>query len=91
MGVGKDGEGGEGRGNVVCSPGQRIGLAVGSSLSMDDSVGVGREGCNPPGMPPRRNTSNTEVLQIFVVGVDPDRCSSSLRVDPPLLERLHDC
>ena len=42
MGVGKDGEGGEGRGPVVCPPGQRIGLAIGCSLPVDDVAGVGR-------------------------------------------------
>ena len=47
---GKDGEGGEGRGNVVCSPGQRIGLAFGRSLAVDDGVSVGCEGSRPPGV-----------------------------------------
>ena len=77
-----------GRGNVVCSPGQRIGLAVSRSLAVDDGVGVGRQGSRPPGMPPRRSASSAEVFQVFMIRVDFDRCSSALQVDPPLLERL---
>ena len=75
---------------MVCSPGQRIGLAVGRSLAVDDGVGVGRESSRPPGMSSRRSTSSTEVLEVFVIRVDFDRCSSSLQIDPPLFERLDD-
>ena len=62
MGVGKDGEGGEGRGPVVCPAGQRIGLAIGCPLSVDDVVGVGRQSRRPPGMPPGRSAGRAEVL-----------------------------
>ena len=90
MGVGKNGEGGEEEGPVVCPPGQRIGLAIGCSLPVDDVVGVGRQCRRPPGMPPGRSAGRTEVLQVFVISVDPDRGSWPFQVDPPLPERLHD-
>ena len=90
MGVGKDGEGGEGRGAVVRPPGQRIGLAIGCSLPVDDGVGVGRKCRRPPGMPPRRSAGRAEVLQVFVISVDLDRRSWPLQVDSPLPKRLHD-
>ena len=73
---------------MIWSPGQRIGLAVGRSLAVDDGVSVGCEGSRPPGMPPRRSTSSAEVFQVFIIRVDFDKCSSSLQVDPPLLECL---
>ena len=75
---------------MVCSPGQRIGLAVSRSLTIDDGVGVGRERSRPPGMPSRRSASSAEVFQVFMIRVDFDRCSSSFQVDPPLLARLDD-
>ena len=90
MGVGKNGEGGEGRGPVVCPPGQRIGLAIGCSPPVDDVVGVGRQSGRPPGMPLGRSAGRVEVLQVFVIRVDLDRGSWPLQVDPPLPERLHD-
>ena len=70
MGLGKDGEGGEGRGPVIGSPRQRIGLAIGCSPPVDDVVGVGRQSGRPPGMPPGRSAGRTEVFQVFMVGVD---------------------
>ena len=73
MGVGRDGEGGEGRGPVVCPPGQRIGLAIGCSLPVDDVVGVGREDGRPLGVPPGRSARSIEIFEVFMVGVDADR------------------
>ena len=89
MGVGKDGEGGEGRGPVVCPLGQRIDLAIGCSPPVDDVVGVGRQCRRPRGMPPRRSAGRAKVLQVFVISVDLDRGSWPLQVDSPLPERLH--
>ena len=91
MGVGKDGEGGEGRGPVVCPPGQRIRLPISCAPPVDDAVVVGREGGRSPGVPPRRSACRAKVLEVFMVGVDADMGLCSLQVDPPLLERLHDC
>ena len=90
MGWGKDGEGGEGRGPVVCPPGQRIGLAIGCSPPVDDVVGVGRQSRRPPGMPPGRSAGRAEVFQVLMVSVDLYMGSWTLQVDPPLRERLHD-
>ena len=87
MGVGKDGEGGEGRGPVVCPPGQRIRLPICCAPLVDDVVVVGREGGRPPGVPPERSA---EVFEVFMVGVDADNDFCTLQVDPPLFECLHD-
>ena len=48
--VGEDGKGGEGGGDVVGSPRQSIGLAITSTLAVNDSVGVGSKGGGPSGM-----------------------------------------
>ena len=90
MGVGKDGEGGEGGGPVICPPGQSIGLAIGCSLPVDDDVGVGCEGGRPPSMLPGRSAGRAKVLEVFMISVDLDRGSWPLQVDSPLFERLHD-
>ena len=50
MGLKKDGKGGEGRGPVVCPPGQRIRLTICCAPPVDDAVVVGREGGRPPGV-----------------------------------------
>ena len=52
----------EGRGPVVCPPGQRIGLAIGYSPPVDDVVGVGRQSRRPLGMPPGRSAGRAEVF-----------------------------
>ena len=90
MGVGKNGEGGEEGGPVVCPPGQRIGLAIGCSPPVDDVVGVGCQCGSPPGMPPGRSASRAEIFHVFVISVGLDRESWPLQVDSPLPERLHD-
>ena len=90
MGLGKDGEGGEGRGPVVCPSGQRIGLAIGCSPPVDDVVGVGRKSRRPLGMLLGRSAGCDEVLQVFMFSVDLDKGSWPLQVDSPLSERLHD-
>ena len=73
MGLGKDGEGGEGRGPVVCPPGQRIRLPISCAPPVDDGVVVGREGGRPPGVPPGRSARGTKVFEVFMVGVDADK------------------
>ena len=89
MGLGKDGEGGEGRGPVISSPRQRIGLAIGCSPPVDDVVGVGRQSRRPPGMPPGRSAGLAEILQVLMIRVDQDRGGRPLQVDPPLFECFH--
>ena len=54
--------GGEGREPVICSPRQRIGLAIGCFPPVDDVVGVGCQSRRPPGMPPGRSAGLAEVL-----------------------------
>ena len=83
---GKDGEGREGRGNVVGPSGQGIGLAMAGPFAVDDVVAVGRQGSCPPCMTPGRCTSMTEILQIFMVRVDLDRNCGTFDVDTPLAE-----
>ena len=84
--MGREGRGG---GDVVRTPRQGIRLAIGHPLAVQDGVVLCNESSRPPSMPPGCSTGRGEVLQVLVIGVDPDRSSNSFDVDSPLLKRLH--
>ena len=84
----KDGERGEGRGRVVRSAGQGIGLSIASRAAIDDGVVIGGQSSRPSGMAPRGSPGSREVLEVLVIRVDTDGVGSPLQVDPPLFEGL---
>ena len=87
----EDGKGGKGRGGIVRAAGEGVWFAIIGPLRVGDGVLVGSEGSRPSGMSSGCNSGFREVFQVFVICIDTDRVGSSLHVDTPLLECLHNC
>ena len=88
-GSGENGNGREGRGVVVWTAGEGVGLSVGCALPIDDLVVIGNHGGRPPGMASGCSASFREVLEVLVIGVDLKWMLGPLHIHTPVLEALH--
>ena len=87
----EDGEGGKGRGGIVRAAGEGVWFAITSPLPVGDGVLVGSQGSSPPGMASGCSLGCRKIFQIFMICIDADRVGSSLHIDTPFLECLHNC